>query len=328
MNLQSDQTKGIRILNLYERLQKGELINKQEESERFNVDPRTIQRDIELIREYSSQTNHFENTGSISYNRKEKGYVIEKDMNIWLTFQEILTLAKILLESRAFNQEELNTLLTKLFNQLSSKYKKQFQDVILNEKFHYKPLQHDKPIINAIGEFSSAIRTKNIVEIEYSLEQAKTKKRHIIKPVGLLFSEFYFYVAAYIEGSHFSFPTIFRLDRITSYNIKKVHFKIPEIERFQEGELRKHIQFMSAGKLMDIQFKFWGASLTAVLDRIPTAEIIKKEADYVIIRAKVFGKGIKMWLLSQAQNVEVLSPIELRNEMRETIKEMMSIYES
>lgn len=36
-----------RILDLYDRLMEGEFINKKEEAEYFNVNPKTIQRDIE-----------------------------------------------------------------------------------------------------------------------------------------------------------------------------------------------------------------------------------------------------------------------------------------
>lgn len=36
----------------------------------------------------------------------------------------------------------------------------------------------------------------------------------------------------------------------------------------------------------------------------------------------MFGKGIKMWLLSQGSSVEVLSPKKLREEMISVIEKM------
>ena len=54
-------------------------------------------------------------------------------------------------------------------------------------------------------------------------------------------------------------------------------------------------------------------SLEAVLDRLPTAEIMdernvegKPEKIYTI-RAEVFGDGIDMWLRSQGEALKVLS---------------------
>lgn len=106
--------------------------------------------------------------------------------------------------------------------------------------------------------------------------------------------------------------------------IKK--FKIPYAERFQEGEFRKRIQFMHAGELMHIKFIFNGSSPQAVLDRLPTAKILSNKDGHYLFEAEVFGRGIKMWLLSQGTNIEVLEPIELREEMIETIHSMQQNY--
>lgn len=61
-----------------------------------------------------------------------------------------------------------------------------------------------------------------MVEAVYRTQQGERKSRRL-QPVGLLFSEFYFYLTAFIEGidraEHFEnaddpFPTIYRVDRI------------------------------------------------------------------------------------------------------------------
>lgn len=71
---------------------------------------------------------------------------------------------------------------------------------------------------------------------------------------------------------------------------------------------------------------FWGESVQAVLDRFPTAVIVGKEEEKTIIEADVFGRGIKMWLLSQAELLEVLEPESFRNEMKETLTRMLQNY--
>ena len=109
------------------------------------------------------------------------------------------------------------------------------------------------------------------------------------------------------------------MDRIANYEIQKEHFKVNYTDRIEEGEFRKKIQFMQSGPLMDLTFRFSGASLQAVLDRLPTARVVSQDDDGAIIEAKVFGKGIKMWLLSQGPFVEVLKPVEFRDEMRESL---------
>ena len=66
--------------------------------------------------------------------------------------------------------------------------------------------------------------------------------------------------------------------------------------------------------------------MEAVLDRLPTARIIKKEGKVYLIEAEVFGRGIMMWLLSQGQFIEIMSPDELRQDLYYRIGEMVKIY--
>ena len=83
-------------------------------------------------------------------------------------------------------------------------------------------------------------------------------------------------------------------------------FFIPYRSRFEEGEFRKRVQFMYGGKLRNVKFKYKGDDVDAILDRLPTAQVIDGGSDYYTIKAEVFGKGIDMWLKSQGDKVEVI----------------------
>ena len=61
---------------------------------------------------------------------------------------------------------------------------------------------------------------------------------------------------------------------------------------------------MYGGKLQRIKFRYTGPSLEAVLDRLPTAKIIREDDEGWTVEAEVFGKGIDMWLRSQGHLVE------------------------
>ena len=80
----------------------------------------------------------------------------------------------------------------------------------------------------------------------------------------------------------------------------------PYRDRFKEGEFRKRIQFMYGGRLRSIRFIYKGSSVEAVLDRLPTAQIIAKRPEGYLISAEVFGDGIDMWIRSQGNMVEVV----------------------
>jgi len=162
-------------------------------------------------------------------------------------------------------------------------------------------------------EIGQAIQHHQVMEITYErMKEPKLVTRRI-QPVGIMFSEYYFYLTAYIqnvdketsfENKEDPFPTIYRIDRIRNFKILNEHFYVPYSERFEEGEFRKRVQFMYGGKLERIKFRYKGISLEAVLDRLPTAQVLSEDDEGWVISAEVFGKGIDMWLRSQGDMVE------------------------
>ena len=102
--------KNARTLDMYERLCEGKTLHKTEEASRFHVDERSIQRDIDDIRSYLSGAT--QGPADIRYDRQEKGYRLVEEESGLLTRKEILAMAKILLESRAFAKEDLHTIST------------------------------------------------------------------------------------------------------------------------------------------------------------------------------------------------------------------------
>jgi hypothetical protein len=119
-----------------------------------------------------------------------------------------------------------------------------------------------------------------------------------------MFSEFYFYLIAYFADDSKDFPTVFRVDRIEDIRASGEKFHIPYHKKFSDGEFRKRVQFMYPGELQKVTFKCRDSSIEAVLDRLPTAEIIDKSDDGTYtVTAEVFGKGIDMWLRSQGDFV-------------------------
>lgn len=258
-----------RILTIYSKLVHGEIVNKREMAELFNVNEKTIQRDLEDIRAYFSDNR--ENLGSkdIVYRRDKKGYSLDNRDDI-LTREDILAITKILLESRAFCKAELKHLTNSILGQVDTNQRKYVKDIIGNELLNYVPLKHSDLLLSKIWYLSELIRNKEVTQITYIKIDGVEVKR-IVKPVAIIFSEYYFYLIAYFNK--FDSPTVFRVDRIKEYKVVGEKFYISSAERFEDGEFRKRVQFMYAGKLMKIKFEFTGSSIDAVLDRLPTARI-------------------------------------------------------
>jgi predicted DNA-binding transcriptional regulator YafY len=312
-NESNDKVK--RVLEIYTKLIGGYTINKAEEAMNYNVNERTIQRDIDDIRNYlETSEEHNGITNSVIYDRTEKGYRLEQIYTLKLTNGEVLAICKILLDSRAFIKSEMTGILDKLISCcVPQKNQKLVADLISNEEFHYVEPRHKTVFIDTMWEIGQAIRNCQYIEIDYRRTKDKAIVKRKIKPVAIMFSEYYFYVTAFIDDDNVkkdfdvlndSFPTIYRIDRIKHLKVCEERFHIPYSSRFEEGEFRKRIQFMYGGKLQKVQFEYVGSDIDAVLDRLPTASIISENSGTYTVVAEVFGKGIDMWIKSQGEYIK------------------------
>lgn len=313
-----DNGKIDRVLGIYTKLLGGYLINKTEEAQSYGVNERTIQRDIDDIRNFmESEVEQRGIINSVIYDRIGKGYRLEQLYQLKLTNGEILAICKILLDSRAFTKDEMIEVLEKIISCcVPKRNQKLVTELISNEKFHYVEPRHKTMFLDTMWEIGQAIRHCQYIEIDYARMKDKVVVNRRIKPVAIMFSEYYFYVTAFIDDEEVrknfdvindSFPTIYRIDRIKSLKVLNEGFHIPYNSRFEEGEFRKRVQFMYGGKLQKVKFRYSGSDIDAVLDRLPTAQVLDEDDGIYTVCAEVFGKGIDMWLRSQGDLVEVIN---------------------
>lgn len=336
--MEPKSSKIIRILDIYARLCEGRPVNKAEDAKKFGVDARTIQRDIDDIRIFldERQTGYSPDGRSVVYDRDSKGFIMAGSEGAMMSNSEILAVSKILLGSRAFTKKEINVILGKMIDGcVPLKNMKLVKELISNEQFHYVELGHKTYIQDKLWHIGIDIKEHNLIEIKYSRgEHTDETVTRVIEPMAILFSEYYFYLNAFIvepdkAGKYvhkYDYPAIFRIDRIKKYKELGEKFQISYADRFEEGEFRKRIQFMYAGHLMKIQLKFYGENPEPVLDRLPTARIVEEKEHEFTISAEVYGKGILMWLLSQGKKVEVIRPEGLRQDMKEELEGTLKLY--
>lgn len=311
-----------RLLYMYSRLVDGKMLYKKEEAQRFGCSLRSIQRDIEDLRSFLHEQN--EATGLVQdlvYNQKLGAYQLVPPSRNLLSNEEVFATLKILLESRAFTKKELYPIIDKLIDCCIPKTEQQrVSELIGNEKLLYVEPQHQDKFLKKMWELSGAVREQQEVTIAYRRTHGVQVQR-TVQPVGIMFSEFYFYLIAFIapkdkkkvkfEIENDPFPTIYRIDRIKGFTITDKHFAVPYAQRFEEGEFRKRIQFMYGGHLQRLRFYFKGSCYEYILDRLPTAKVVQEDEKGTLIEAEVFGKGIDIWLKSQGELIEVVSRQEL-----------------
>lgn len=305
LNIDYNGNKGFRLLSIFERLSKGESVEKALLADSFRVTQKTIQRDIDDLRTYLAETHMTENDVAIKYDKVRNVYYLVRFEREWLTNQEVMALCKILLESRAFCREELENLIEKLLTQVVPNDRKKIEDIIRNEQHYYVPLRHGKALFSILWDISQFINNNEILKFTYTRLDGNSNER-VVKPVSIMFSEYYFYLIAYMADGSKAFPTTFRIDRIANLNGTKQYFNIPYKDRFNDGEFRKRVQFMYSGELRKITFEYSGSSIEAVLDRLPTAEILDEKDGVYKVKVEVYGEGIDVWLRSQAEKIKIV----------------------
>lgn len=305
---QIPEAKSARMLAIYARFLSGKTLRKAALAAEYGVTERSIQRDMESLRCFLAEQ---QLSQDVIYDRQAKGYRLTNCVPKGLTNSEILAVCKILLESRSMRKDEMLPILDKLIDcAVPEDSQKAVRALIANEQLHYIEPHHGQPVLNGLWEIGQAIKNHQVMEIEYERMKEPRLVCRRVQPVGIMFSEYYFYLTAFLEHKETFenpddlFPTIYRIDRIRGFKVLDEHFRVPYAGRFEEGEFRKRVQFMYGGKLEQIRFRYTGPSLEAVLDRLPTAEVIGQDEQGWIVAAEVFGKGVEMWLRSQGTNVQ------------------------
>ena len=302
-----------RLLALQQELLGGRVINKKECAVRFGVTEKSIQRDLDELKAFFAEGL---DGREVLYDPGVRGYRLTRQQNATLTNSEVLAVCKILLESRSMVREEMFPILDKLIRSCTPAAQlQQVEALIRNERFHYVEPHHGRRFIESLWRLGTAVKEQRVLRIHYRKMDGSHCER-ALEPVGILFNEYYFYLAAFLRDvdrqEHFDHPqdkspTIYRVDRISSFQVTDEHFRVPYRDRFQEGEMRKRIQFMYGGKLETIRFAYTGPNLEAVLDRLPTSRVVGyNNRSNPIVEAEVFsGSGLDMWLKSQGEWVKL-----------------------
>ena len=170
-------------------------------------------------------------------------------------------------------QREMEQLIRKLLGSAASEEtRRQVESLVQNELFHYIPPRHGKSVIDTVWQLGQSIKRQQVLEIAYSRPDRDGPIHRQVEPVGLMFSDFYFYLIAFLldeEGNRrfpdSDIPTIYRGDRIEALKETGRRFQMPYKDRFQE-----------------------------------------KDTDGWVIDAECYGNGIEVWLRGQGDRVEMV----------------------
>lgn len=215
--------KSDRMLRIYVQLSSGKRLNMEELARRFGVTYRSIQRDIESLRQFLAQWNPRQR---IEYDRKAKAYCMKNDAGSSLTDGEIMVLCHVLLECRVLGQRELQSLLNKLIGLCGLEESKRTLIHLLSARRREYTAAHDTSMLETVWELGQAVEHHRVTELEYLEWDGKVCK-YTIEPEKMIYSQNAFYLVGSPqdrggkEGAAFGW---YRVDRIAGCSMKNECF--------------------------------------------------------------------------------------------------------
>lgn len=320
-----DNTKQYRILEIFFRAMRGEDISVSALANEYGVSTKSISRSIGELKAFLAEHRELVGNTELEYSHQNKCYRLYMDE--FLSNKELFALVEVMIGARAFSRMELLTLTDKLKRFTTAEDRPKLNDLIRKELYHYPEVKHDcESVEDRLWQIVNCITEHKEITIEY-YRMDRQWKTHRIRPASVMFTDYYFYLIAFMAEGNTDKPYYFRIDRIKDVTEHRKTFLTDDIPEFDEGLLRKRSLFMWPGKLRTVRFEFSGPSVQAVLDKLPTAKIIERLGDRkYLIEAETYGDGIKMWLLSQGSWVKVVAPDEFVVEMKKELEIMCTYY--
>ena len=322
--MSSTGTKKNRMLEIFFRAMRGEYISVKNLAEEYRVSSKSISRDLSEIKNFLYENRELVGNTELRYAASSKTYYLEFDN--FLLSKELLAIIKMMIGCRAFNKMEILDMVSKLKNFTSYNDRSMLEQIIKKEMYHYSEVKHDcRSVIDNLWNLTRCIHEKIEISVSYYKVSRKLVERRLM-PVAITFSDYYFYLIAYRCDESDWKPLYYRVDRIVNIVEHRKHFELDREHDFDEGELRNKIQFMFPGEYRKIRFEYTGASVQAILDKIPTARVIDKLGNTALIEAETYGTGVNMFLLSQGSKVKALYPPEFVDEIKMEVKNMYNMY--
>lgn len=317
-----ENTKMDRVLEIFFRGLRGEDLSVQRLADEYEVSTKSITRSINDLKNFLADHRELVGHTELQYSYQDKCYRLYMDE--FLSSKELFALVEVMIGARAFSKEELLALTAKLKRFTTPEDRQKLNELVRKELYHYPEVKHDcESVQDTLWQLVNCIADKQEISIDYYRMDRKWVT-HRLRPASVMFTDYYFYLIAFLTEGKTEKPYYFRIDRIRGVTVHRKKFEATP--NFDEGLLRQRSLFMWPGELRTIRFEFTGPSVQAVLDKLPTAKIIDRDGKKYLIEAEVYGDGIKMWLLSQGSWVKVVAPEKFVEEIKGEIKKTLSFY--
>lgn len=316
-----------RIYHIHNLLSTGRYPRISEIAEKFEVSKRTVERDIEHMRDRLG--------APISYCHSQKGYYYEKEgfqlPPLSITEEELITL---FLGQRLLSQflgtpfeKTIRNALEKILAAIPEDEIVDLYSINDIVSFDVKPLRGDEErVVQNYSRLAAAIGNKTKVWLRYySASRDKINERYV-DPYHLRYHQGAWYLIGYCDLR--KAIRIFALDRILELKNTKESFILPD-DFVLEDYLSSALGIETGNLSHEVGIRFDRHQARWIRERRwHHTQKIEPQADgSIILRMTVSGLGeVKRWVLGFGGHAEVLYPEKLRKQLMEETESMLKTY--
>jgi len=314
-----------RFLWFHDRVKASRYPNARHLAERFEISPRTAQRELDFIRDRLK--------APLEYDHTQKGYYYTDDSfelpSSWysedsvISFALAVRLASTIPDTRIKN--ELYDFIGKLFN---ARHQDSDLDIReLSKKISVKNIEYSRVDQDYFNSIVNALFQGTAVSITYYSPHSKKETQRTVLPLHLV---------QYMGSWHLiAFCSLrkdirdFALSRIRSMDLSDKDISLPDDLPPVKEYTRKHFGIIQGGRTRSVCLRFTPDVADWIEEQIwhPEQEVTRKKDGALELRfpAADFKELIKR-ILSHGADVKVIAPKGLAEDVKAEIEKMGKIY--
>ncbi|PKM80069.1 MAG: hypothetical protein CVU88_04910 [Firmicutes bacterium HGW-Firmicutes-13] len=316
-----------RIYYIDNKVKNNKYPNTRQIAEELEVSKRTIQRDIEFMRDRFG--------ASLEFCYKNKGYYYSQDDFslglLRLTEGELIALylGHNLLKKCEGTPYEKHVIsaFQKICCNLQDIVSIDFKEVMEAISFDFEPLRGDEEkVAKYFNLISKAVTAKRSIEIIYYSISKDRETRRLTDPYNLRYYHGAWYVVAYCHLRNQ--VRIFALDRIREIIPTKKNFCIPD-NHTVDSFFNDAFQFFKGEKSQAVRIWFSSHKARWIKEKTwhPSQKLEIQEDGSIILEITSSGiESLIRWIMSFGSNSRVISPQWLVEEVKSEIKKLQELY--
>ena len=298
-----------------------EINKKLDDKYGFSIDRRTFYNDIELLRDFDYEIEMHVR----SSDKKHAYYLASRDFEE----SEVNLLCNAVHSSRFIPRSYSKDLVKKLLKTQGKSFKKKYTDEVFVDDSVDKKDNLD--FFLNIDYISEAIRNHHVISFDY-MKYDENKRlvprdsgRRFISPHHLVYTNDKVYLVGYSESRNQIIHL--RVDKIMGVKEETNEKYIKEDKKNDPYQYIKTKLYMFAGEDVVVSIRFKKTILDDIIDSFgKSINLLNDGSDHYKTTIKTSRQGIIYFALQYLENIEVLSPKDIRKEIASMLKQGSKIY--